>query len=112
MARIPEAELERLKAQISVERLVEASGIALKSAGKDLLGRCLFHEDREASLVVTPALRVYLSPLSGMASIAESVMARTLGAKPQLHVIEGGARDVREPLDKASQKAEKSVATL
>jgi DNA primase catalytic core len=59
MARIPDAELERLKAEVSVEQLVEASGIALKSAGKDLLGRCPFHDDREASLVVTPAKNLW-----------------------------------------------------
>ena len=59
MARIPDAELERLKAEISVERLVEASGVELKPAGKDLLGRCLWHEDREASLVVTPAKNLW-----------------------------------------------------
>ena len=33
MARIPEAEIERLKSEVSVERLVEASGIELKKAG-------------------------------------------------------------------------------
>lgn len=55
MARIPAAELEQLKNEIAVERLVEASGIALKCAGKDLIGRCSFHEDVEALLVVTPA---------------------------------------------------------
>jgi DNA primase len=54
MARIPEAELERLKSEVSVQRLVEASGIELKKGGKDLLGKCPFHEDDEASLVVTP----------------------------------------------------------
>jgi DNA primase catalytic core len=54
MARIPEAEIERLKNEVSVERLAEASGIELKKAGKDLLGRCPFHEDDTASLVVTP----------------------------------------------------------
>jgi hypothetical protein len=59
MARIPDAELELLKAEISVERLVEASGISLKPAGKDLLGRCPFHDDREASLVVTPAKNLW-----------------------------------------------------
>jgi len=59
MARIPDAELERLKAEISVERLVEASGVELKAAGKDLLGRCPFHDDREASLVVTPAKNLW-----------------------------------------------------
>ena len=60
MARIPAEEIERLKADLAVERLVEASGVALKAAGKDLLGRCPFHEDREASLVVTPAKKSWL----------------------------------------------------
>ncbi|MFA5982394.1 MAG: CHC2 zinc finger domain-containing protein [Methylococcaceae bacterium] len=54
MARIPPNELERLKTEISVERLVEASGISLKKSGKDLLGQCSFHDDGEPSLVVTP----------------------------------------------------------
>jgi DNA primase catalytic core len=59
MARIPPDELERLKAGVSVERLVEASGVALKAVGKDRHGRCPFHEDREASLVVTPAKNLW-----------------------------------------------------
>lgn len=59
MARIPESEIERLKAEVSVERLVEASGIELKKAGKDLLGRCPFHEDATASLVVTPGKNLW-----------------------------------------------------
>jgi len=59
MARIPDAELERLKADVSVERLVEASGIALTKTGKDLVGRCPFHEDRDASLIVTPARNLF-----------------------------------------------------
>ena len=59
MARIPEAEIERLKAEMSVERLVEASGIELKRSGRDLLGRCPFHEDATASLVVTPGKNLW-----------------------------------------------------
>ncbi len=59
MARISAEELERLKTDISVERLVEGAGIALKSAGKDLLGRCPFHDDAQASLVVTPAKNLW-----------------------------------------------------
>ncbi len=54
MARVSEAELERLKAEISVERLAVAAGVELKQHGKDLLGRCPFHDDREPSLVITP----------------------------------------------------------
>jgi hypothetical protein len=34
MARIPESELERLKAEVSLVRLVEARGIALAKQGK------------------------------------------------------------------------------
>ena len=59
MARIPEAEIERLKSEISVERLVEGSGVPLKKSGKDLLGKRPFHDDREAPLVVTPAKNLW-----------------------------------------------------
>jgi DNA primase catalytic core len=59
MARIPDSEIERLKMEVSVERLVEASGIELKKTGKDLTGCCPFHEDDTASLVVTPAKNLW-----------------------------------------------------
>jgi DNA primase catalytic core len=59
MARIPAAELEQLKRDIAVERLVEEAGIGLKRAGKDWLGRCPFHADAEASLVVTPGKNLW-----------------------------------------------------
>ncbi|MGH9352283.1 MAG: CHC2 zinc finger domain-containing protein [Terriglobia bacterium] len=54
MARISEQEIERLKREISVERLVEARGIELKRHGADLIGLCPFHEDHEPSLVISP----------------------------------------------------------
>jgi len=54
MARIPDTELDRLKREVSLQRLVEAQGIALARHGADLLGLCPFHQDREPSLVVSP----------------------------------------------------------
>jgi len=59
MPRIPASEIERLRSEVSVERLVQASGIELKKAGKDLVGRCPFHEDDTASLVVTPGKNLW-----------------------------------------------------
>jgi DNA primase len=61
MARIPEAEIERLKREIALERLVEARGVALKRKGADLVGRCPFgtHQDSEPSFVVTPAKNLW-----------------------------------------------------
>ena len=59
MARIPETEIERLKNEVSVQRLVEASGIELRKSGKDWLGCCPFHADDTASLVVSPARNLW-----------------------------------------------------
>ena len=54
MARISDEEVERLKREVPLEDLVAASGVELKKAGADLVGRCPFHDDREPSLVVSP----------------------------------------------------------
>ncbi len=49
MARIPDEVIERLKGEVSLVRLVETGGIALKRHGADLLGLCPFHDDHECS---------------------------------------------------------------
>lgn len=54
MARVPEEEIERLKSQISIERLALAKGVKLKKHGSDLMGLCPFHDDHEPSLVISP----------------------------------------------------------
>ena len=54
MPRIPEQQLERLKQEISLQRLVEARGIELKKHGADLIGHCPFHDDKTPSLVISP----------------------------------------------------------
>jgi len=59
MARFTETELEQLKNEVAVERLVEAAGIELKKSGKDKIGLCPFHADGEPSLVVTPAKNLW-----------------------------------------------------
>ena len=55
MAHIPQFEIERLKKEISVLRLAEARGIKLRRAGKELIGLCPFHDDRNPSLNIDPA---------------------------------------------------------
>jgi DNA primase catalytic core len=54
MARIPEAELERVKREVDLVALVEASGVKLYRQGNDWAGLCCWHEDHEPSLVVSP----------------------------------------------------------
>jgi DNA primase len=59
MARIPDGVIERLKTEVSVQRLAEARGVVLTKHGADLHGRCPFHDDRTPSLVITPAKNLW-----------------------------------------------------
>jgi DNA primase len=55
MARIPDTELERLKREVSLARLIEAQGLKLIVQGKDLACRCPWHEgDDTPSCIVSP----------------------------------------------------------
>jgi len=54
MARIPDEVIERLKQEVSLERLAEARGVKLTRHGADLIGLCPFHDDHEPSLVISP----------------------------------------------------------
>jgi DNA primase len=57
--RIPEEELERLKSEVSVQRLAVARGVKLKRHGQDLIGLCPFHDDKNPSLVISPAKNLW-----------------------------------------------------
>jgi DNA primase catalytic core len=54
MPRIPEETIERLKQEVSLERMATARGVKLARHGADLIGLCPFHDDHEPSLVISP----------------------------------------------------------
>jgi DNA primase len=82
MARIPEAEIERLKAEVSIERLAEARGIKLERRGPDLVGLCPFHEDHDPSLIITPGKNLWhcLGACRTGGSVIDWVMNVTVSA--------------------------------
>ena len=60
MARIPDAELERLKCEVSLARLIEGQGIVLIAQGKDLACRCPWHKgDDTPSCVIAPRTNLW-----------------------------------------------------
>ena len=60
MARIPDEELERLKREVSLARLIEGQGHTLTSQGKDLACRCPWHEgDDTPSCIVSPKTNLW-----------------------------------------------------
>ncbi len=59
MARVPDAEIERLKAEVPLVSLAEAAGVVLARTGADLTGRCPFHADDTPSLVISPGKNLW-----------------------------------------------------
>ena len=57
--RVPTEELERIKREISLVRLVEACGVKLSGNGDNLIGLCPNHPDKSPSLVVSPSKNVF-----------------------------------------------------
>ena len=54
MAKLPEKELDALKTQVSLLRLIESQGYELKREGKDYVMCCPFHDDKTPSMKITP----------------------------------------------------------
>ena len=59
MARIADAEIERLKSEVSLVRLVESSGVKLEKRGVEMVGCCPFHADDTPSLSVSAAKNLF-----------------------------------------------------
>ena len=55
MARIPDEQIQRLKQETDLVALVRSRGVELTKHGtKDFAGRCPFHEEQQASFIVSP----------------------------------------------------------
>jgi DNA primase len=59
MPRIPTELIERIKREAPIEELAREYGIELENRGKDLFGRCPWHEDSTPSLSVTPGKNLW-----------------------------------------------------
>ena len=59
MPYVPPELKERIKREVSVQRLAEARGIKLRRSGKELIGLCPFHQDRNPSLNIDPVKNVW-----------------------------------------------------
>jgi DNA primase len=59
MPYVPPELKERIKREVSIQRLAEARGIKLTRRGKSLMGLCPFHKDRNPSLSIDPVENVW-----------------------------------------------------
>ena len=93
MARFPDEVVERIKREISVERLAEARGVKLRRSGKELIGLCPFHKDTRPSLNIDPAKNVW--SCKGTCSTGGSVIDWVMRAEgiSTRHALEVLSRD-------------------
>ena len=110
MARIPEEEIERLKEEVSLQRLVEQAGVELRRQGKELVGLCPFHDDRTPSLVISPHKNLWhcLGTCQAGGSVIDWVM-RVEGVSFR-HAVEL-LRDGAAPSSAAVRRAVRSTVT-
>ncbi|MCO7262635.1 CHC2 zinc finger domain-containing protein [Dickeya zeae] len=59
MARIPESELQHLKAAVSLVEVVRAQGRKVVKRGKDVVVLCPFHQENTPSCVISPEKNLY-----------------------------------------------------
>ncbi len=59
MAYVPPEVKERIKREVSIQRLAEARGIKLRRVGRSLMGLCPFHKDTNPSLSIDPVKNVW-----------------------------------------------------
>jgi DNA primase catalytic core len=111
MARIPSEEVERLKREIPLERLVASAGIELQRHGAGLLGRCPFHEDRTPSLVVSPEKNLWhcLGACQTGGSVIDWVMkTRGMSFRHAVELLKEEHPSLAAPLEKIVRKDTRS----
>lgn len=59
MARIPNDQIERIKQEVSLLRLVESQGYKPQKQGKDYAVCCPFHEDKTPSCIISPKSNLF-----------------------------------------------------
>ncbi|RRO01195.1 CHC2 zinc finger domain-containing protein, partial [Pectobacterium aquaticum] len=59
MARIPESELQHLKAAVSLVEVVRGQGRKVVKRGKDWVVLCPFHQENTPSMVISPEKNLY-----------------------------------------------------
>lgn len=59
MARIPDDELARIKRETYLVAQAQAGEVELRRHGPNLIGRCLWHDDQTARLIITPGKNLW-----------------------------------------------------
>jgi len=72
--RIPEEDIERVKAECDLVALVQSRGVTLKQQGANWTGLCPFHDDKKTpNLIVTPAKGLFRCMAAGCGKTGNAI---------------------------------------
>lgn len=111
MARLADEVVARLKAEVSLVRLIEGQGHRLRKQGKDYVMACPFHADATPSLVVSPDSNLWhcLGACQAGGSVIDWVM-KTQGVSFRL-ACELQQQDLGLVMDAPAQPVKKNTTT-
>jgi DNA primase catalytic core len=115
MPRIPDAEVDRIKCEVSLEQLAQARGIQLERHGKDLRGLCPFHEDHSPSLVIEPEANLWhcFGACNAGGSVVDWVMrAEGVSFRHALELLRAGLPTLLEPAARSAPIKRTTVRRL
>jgi DNA primase catalytic core len=74
MARIPESEIDRIKAETDMIALIQSRGVSLRQQGTNWSGLCPFHQDTKTpNLIVTPGKGLFRCMASGCGATGNAI---------------------------------------
>ncbi len=105
MAKTPDTDIERLKSEISLLRLMESSGIKLTRQGEDMAGLCPFHTGETPSLIVSEEKNIFhCSGCGAEGGVIEWVMKKNgVSFKHAVELLKEGTPDVTDAPVKQSR---------
>ena len=107
MARLPVEQIERLKRDVDLLRLVESQGYTPVKTGKDFVISCPFHEDKTPSLVISPQTNLFHCFGCGAAGSVIDWVMKTQGLSFRLacELLQNDIGAVAVPVDRVRKRS-------
>ena len=88
-------DFDQIKRTTDIVRVVESYGVKLKKVGRNHVGRCCFHADKNPSLIVTADKGLFHCPACGAAGNVIQFVARKEGMRRARSGVETFGRRAR-----------------
>ncbi|MGS2724928.1 CHC2 zinc finger domain-containing protein [Porticoccus sp. GXU_MW_L64] len=114
MARIPAEQIEKLKNEVSLLNLIESQGYEPVKQGKDYAICCPFHEEKTASLIISPSTNLFNCFGCGAAGSVIDWVMKTQGVsfRHAVEILQSDASVLAAPAQPVKRSVAKKLDSL